>query len=106
MRLVIAEKPSVARDLARVLGAGTRRSGFLEGSGLRVSWCFGHMCELQEPAHYDSAWRSWSLAALPMLPDGFEIKVREGARDQFGILRRLLNDSAIEEVVNACDAGR
>jgi len=106
MRLVIAEKPSVARDIARVLGAGTRRDGYLEGNGLLVSWCFGHMAELSEPAHYDPAWKRWSLASLPMLPQRFEVKLRKGAKDQFAVLQRLLRSSHVEEVVNACDAGR
>lgn len=104
MRVVVAEKPSVARDLARVLGAGTRRDGYLEGGGLAITWCFGHMAELREPAHYDPAWKRWSLASLPMIPEAFEVQVRSGARDQFQVLERLLRSA--EDVVNACDAGR
>ncbi len=104
MRVVVAEKPSVARDLARVLGANQRHDGFLEGNGLRITWCFGHMAELQEPAHYDPAWKRWSLDTLPMLPEVFHVKTREGAKDQFAVIQDLLADA--EEVVNACDAGR
>jgi len=104
MRVVVAEKPSVARDLARVLGANQRRNGFLEGNGLRITWCFGHMAELQEPAHYDPAWKRWSLDTLPMLPEAFHVKTREGAKEQFAVIKGLLADA--EEVVNACDAGR
>lgn len=106
MRLLIAEKPSVARDLARVLGANQRRDGYLEGNGLRVSWCFGHMCELEEPAHYDPAWKPWSLSSLPMIPEPFALRVRDGAKEQFAKLRQLLNAKEVEEVVNCCDAGR
>lgn len=106
MRVVIAEKPSVARDLARVLGAGAKRDGFLEGNGLRITWCFGHMAELVPPEAYDPAWKRWQLDTLPMLPDDFEVQVREGAKEQMDVLRRLTNDPATESVVNACDAGR
>jgi len=106
MRVVVAEKPSVARDLARVLGATNKRNGFIEGSGLRISWCFGHMAELEEPAHYDERWKRWSIDTLPMLPEQFDIRVRKGAADQMKVLRSLLRGSDVEEVVNACDAGR
>ncbi|MEZ4322753.1 MAG: DNA topoisomerase 3 [Myxococcota bacterium] len=106
MRLVIAEKPSVARDLARVLGAGSRREGYLEGNGLRISWCFGHMAELAPPETYDPDWKRWRLETLPMLPAQFEVQVREGAEDQMRVLRQLMDDRAVEEIVNACDAGR
>lgn len=106
MRVVIAEKPSVARDLARVLGASTRRDGFLEGRGLRITWCFGHMAELVPPEAYDPGWKRWRLETLPMLPDAFEVQVREGAADQMKVLKRLVRDAEVEAVVNACDAGR
>ncbi len=104
MRLVIAEKPSVARDLARVLGANSRRDGYLEGNGLRISWCFGHMAELAPPETYDETWRRWRLDTLPMLPEAFQVQVRDGAEQQMHVLRRLLSEA--EDVVNACDAGR
>lgn len=106
MRLVIAEKPSVARDLARVLGADTRRNGYLEGPGLRVSWCFGHMAELAPPEIYDPGWKRWQIGTLPMLPERFQVRVRQGAEDQMQVLRGLLHDDGVEVVVNACDAGR
>ncbi len=104
MRVVVAEKPSVARDLARVLGATQRHNGYLEGNGLCITWCFGHMAELEEPAHYDPAWRRWALDALPMLPHSFDVKLRDGAKDQFSVIAQLLGRA--EDVVNACDAGR
>jgi len=104
VRVVVAEKPSVARDLARVLGASRRASGCLLGDGLAITWCFGHMAELQEPAHYDPAWKRWSLQSLPMVPERFEVKLRRDVGDQFAVIRRLLREA--EDVVNACDAGR
>ncbi|MCB9674177.1 MAG: DNA topoisomerase 3 [Alphaproteobacteria bacterium] len=106
MRLVIAEKPSVARDLARVLGAGSRHDGYLEGNGLRITWCFGHMAELAPPETYDPDWKRWRLETLPMVPEQFDVQVRSGAEDQMRVLRRLLADDGVEAVVNACDAGR
>jgi len=107
MRVVIAEKPSVARDLARVLGAGQRRDGFLEGSGLRITWCVGHLAELEEPAHYDTTWKRWSLDSLPIVPeDGFDVRLRADVADRFRVIERLLNDPSTRGVINACDAGR
>lgn len=106
MRVVIAEKPSVARDLARVLGATSKRDGFIEGKGLQITWCFGHMAELVPPEVYDAGWKRWALDTLPMLPDAFQVQVREGAADQMKVLKRLVGDKRVECVVNACDAGR
>jgi len=106
MILVLAEKPSVARDIARVVGATRREKGFLSGDDVRVSWCHGHMAELVEPAHYSPEWKVWALNRLPMLPEQFEVQVREGAQEQWKVLRMLLRDKKVTEVVNACDAGR
>lgn len=106
MRLLIAEKPSVARDLARVLGASRKAEGYLEGDGLWISWCVGHLAELEEPAHYDAAWKRWSLDTLPMLPESFALKARKEGRDQFRVLQRLLKAREVDEVINCCDAGR
>jgi DNA topoisomerase-3 len=106
VRLVVTEKPSVARDLARVLGIQSRTRGWIEGDGLVITWCVGHLVELQEPAHYDPAWRRWALETLPMVPERFELRPRKGAQDQWAIVRRWLTDRRVEEVVNACDAGR
>ncbi|MBX2802437.1 MAG: DNA topoisomerase 3 [Myxococcales bacterium] len=106
MRVVVAEKPSVARDVARVLGASTRGQGVIHGAGLAVTWCHGHMAELQEPAFYDAAWKSWSLQGLPMLPERMALRLRGEAGDQFGVLESLLRHPELEDVVNACDAGR
>jgi DNA topoisomerase-3 len=106
MRVVVAEKPSVARDLARVLGASRKSQGYLEGEGLVITWCHGHLAELEEPAHYDPAWKRWSFDTLPMVPATFELRLREGAKDQFAVVKRLLGAREVEDVVNACDAGR
>jgi len=106
MRLVVAEKPSVARDLAKVLGVRARGEGCLRGDDLVITWCVGHLVELEEPAHYDEAWKRWRLDALPMLPERFELRARKGARDQWRVVRALLRDGRFDDVVNACDAGR
>ena len=80
MDLIVAEKPSVARDLARVLGVPARGAGAFRGAGHVITWCVGHLLELEEPAAYDPAWKPWRLEALPMLPDRFRLRpVRSGA---------------------------
>jgi DNA topoisomerase-3 len=107
MRLVVAEKPSVARDLGRVIGATAKGDACLEGAGLRVTWCIGHLAELEDPAHYQAAWKRWSFDTLPMIPEKFDLRVREGdIREHFAALKRMLRDRAVTEVINACDAGR
>lgn len=106
MRLVIAEKPSVARDLARVLGATRRGAGYLEGRGLVVTWCVGHLLELEDPAHYNAGWKRWQMESLPMVPERFALRVRRGAGKQWGVVRGLLREGRFEGVINACDAGR
>jgi len=105
-KLIIAEKPSVGRDIARVVGATSRRDGFLEGRGVRVSWCVGHLAELCEPHEYDAAWKSWAPRLLPIVPDRFRIRPSKHGARQLAVLRTLLRDSALIEVINACDAGR
>ena len=106
VELLIAEKPSVARDIARVIGAATRRDGFLEGNGYRVGWCFGHMLTLWEPHQYDPAWKQWTTKTLPMIPPTFKTKARRGAGKQLTVLRKLARATDITAVINACDAGR
>ena len=103
MKLVISEKPSVARDLSRVLGATKKTRTFFEGNGLRITWCFGHMCELEQPAHYRPEWKKWSMAQLPMIPDQFDIKVRADVTDHWKAIAQLMKDKSISSVVNACD---
>jgi DNA topoisomerase-3 len=106
VQLVIAEKPSVARDLARVLGLRGAGRHAIEGPGRVITWCIGHLVELEEPAAYDPAWKAWRLDALPMLPVAFKLRPVPSTRDQLRTVRELLRDRRFGEVVNACDAGR
>jgi DNA topoisomerase-3 len=106
LQLVIAEKPSVARDLARVLGLRGGGKHAIDGSGRVITWCIGHLVELEEPAAYDPAWKAWRLDTLPMLPATFKLRPVAGTRDQLRAVRELLRDRRFDEVVNACDAGR
>ncbi|MFM7203195.1 MAG: DNA topoisomerase 3 [Myxococcota bacterium] len=105
-RLLIAEKPSVARDIARVLGVQRKHNGFLEGSGWLITWCIGHLVELMEPHEYFPEWKRWSLQSLPMLPDQFKLRPVKQTEDQFRTVERLLMRADVDTVVNACDAGR
>jgi len=106
VQLVIAEKPSVARDLARVLGMRGTGKHAIDGAGRVITWCIGHLVELEEPAAYDAAWKAWRLDTLPMLPGAFKLRPVQGTRDQLRAVRELLRDRRFTEVVNACDAGR
>lgn len=106
MRLVIAEKPSVAQSIAAVLGAKVRHDGYLEGGGYIVSWCFGHLAELADAAVYNADYAKWTLASLPIVPTSFRFSVRSDKKKQFDLLRELLRRENVTEVVNACDAGR
>lgn len=105
-KLVIAEKPSVARDLARVLGASSRQNGFFQGKGWLITWCVGHLVELCEPHEYNSNWKRWSLHTLPMIPNAFRLRPVSRTKQQFQIVQRLLRRKDVKGVVNACDAGR
>ncbi len=104
--LVIAEKPSVARDIAAVLSATQRGQGFLEGNGYVVTWAIGHLVALAEPHEMNPEWKRWSLSALPMLPDAWPLVVGESTRDQFDVVKRLLRSREITDVICATDAGR
>ncbi|MFV0376576.1 MAG: DNA topoisomerase, partial [Mangrovibacterium sp.] len=106
MKLCIAEKPSVAREIAQIIGAQTRRDGFFEGNGYWVSWTFGHLCTLKEPNDYTDKWKYWDMRQLPMIPARFGIKVIDdnGVKKQFGILEKLIADA--EEIINCGDAGQ
>jgi DNA topoisomerase-3 len=107
MQLIVAEKPSVGRDLARVLGLGRGGGGgFIAGKERVITWCVGHLVELDEPASYDPKWKAWRLDTLPMLPDRFRLRAVKGSRDQLQVVKGLLRDDRFQEVVNACDAGR
>ncbi|MCM1107614.1 MAG: DNA topoisomerase 3 [Clostridium sp.] len=106
MIVCIAEKPSVARDIAHVLGANQSHSGYMEGNGYQVTWTFGHLCELKEPHEYSALWKSWSLSALPMIPQRFGIKLKndKGIAEQFATIERLMQ--AADGIVNCGDAGQ
>lgn len=106
MKVCITEKPSVARDIAAILGASVRRDGYYEGNGYQVTWTYGHLCELKAPADYTELWKVWSLAALPMIPPRFGIKVidQESIRRQFSVIESLV--SGADEVINCGDAGQ
>ena len=106
MIVCIAEKPSVARDIAQVLGAVERHEGYLEGNGYQVTWTFGHLCELKYPEDYYEQWHRWSLAALPMIPQRFGIRLKndKGIRKQFAIIKSLMEKA--DKIINCGDAGQ
>lgn len=106
VRLIVAEKPSVARDIAKVVGANERRSGFLASKSDWVTWCVGHLVELVEPHEYAARFKSWRFDDLPILPREFKLRPIAQTEDQFRVLTRLLTAAEVDEVVNACDAGR
>ena len=106
MKLVIAEKPSVAQSLAKVIGANKRQDGYLEGSGYLVSWCVGHLVELSAPERYDERFAKWRLEDLPILPERFLYEVSAGTRKQYQILKTLMERSDVTSLVCATDAGR
>ena len=106
MKLVIAEKPSVAQSLAAVLGATERKNGYLDGNGWLVSWCFGHLAGLADAAAYDPDYAKWRYDDLPILPENWRFTIAKDKREQFDVLRTLLRREDVSEVVNACDAGR
>ena len=106
MIVCIAEKPSVARDIARILGANSSHDGYMEGNGYQVTWTFGHLCTLKEPGDYTPAWRPWALTQLPMVPQRFGIKLidDQGIKKQFATIERLMQ--AADGIVNCGDAGQ
>jgi DNA topoisomerase III len=104
--LVVAEKPSVARDIAAVLGALQRKQGSIEGNGYVITWAIGHLVGLAEPHQMNPAWKQWSMARLPMLPSTWPLVVSESTGEQFEVVKKLLRSRAIKDVVCATDAGR
>ena len=106
MKVCIAEKPSVAKDIARILGANSTRNGYMEGNGYQVTWTFGHLCELKEPHDYTRNWTYWSLGSLPMIPSRCGIKLieDEGIKKQFDVIKGLFQ--AADEIINCGDAGQ
>lgn len=106
MKLCITEKPSVAKDIAQILGADVRRDGYFEGGDYKVTWTFGHLCTLKEPGDYEERWKRWALGVLPMIPARFGIKVipDKGIEKQFHVIESLISEA--DEVINCGDAGQ
>ena len=106
MKVCIAEKPSVAKEIAQILGAKTRKDGFFEGNGYAVTWTFGHFCTLKTPDDYQAHWKKWDLNSLPMLPERFDTKLisNAGVKKQFGIIKKLMKEASL--VINCGDAGQ
>ena len=109
MIVCIAEKPSVAEDIAKIIGATQRHrvgrnAGYFEGNGYQVTWTFGHLCELKDPEQYTPYWKTWSLSALPMIPERFGIRLKEGVEEQFDVIRELFGKA--ERIINCGDAGQ
>ena len=106
MKLVIAEKPSVALTLAKVIGANTKKDGYCEGNGYIVSWCVGHLIQMSNPDKINSQWKIWSLGNLPMIPKEYKYEITKATKKQYAVLKKLLDSDRVDTVVNACDAGR
>lgn len=106
MKLVIAEKPSVAISIAKVIGANKKKDGYYEGNGYRVSWCVGHLIQMANPDVYDEKYAKWNITDLPIVPKNYKYEIAKSTRKQFNILKKLMNDKEIDMVINACDAGR
>ena len=106
MKLVIAEKPSVAISIAKVIGANKKKDGYYEGNGYRVSWCVGHLIQMANPNAYDEKYAKWNMADLPIIPSDYKYEVAKATKKQFNILKKLMNGKEIDMVINACDAGR
>ena len=106
MKLVLAEKPSVAMSLSKVIGADQRGDGYMEGNGYLVSWCVGHLVELSQPEAYDAKYVKWSIADLPILPQKWQYLVSASTKKQFGILQKLMHRPDVDSIVNSCDSGR
>lgn len=106
MNLVIAEKPSVAISIAKVIGATKKKDGYYEGNGYKVSWCVGHLIKMANPESYDEKYSKWNMADLPIIPKEYKYEIAKSTKKQFMILKKLMNDKDIDTVINACDAGR
>ena len=106
MELVIAEKPSVALSISKVIGAKNKKDGYYEGNGYRVSWCVGHLIQMANPDAYDEKYAKWKIDNLPIIPSEYKYEVAKATKKQFNTLKKLMNDKEIDTVINACDAGR
>ena len=105
-KLVIAEKPSVAISITKVIGAKNKKDGYYEGNGYKVSWCVGHLIQMANPDAYDEKYAKWKIDDLPIIPKEYKYEVAKATKKQFAVLKKLMNDKAIDTVINACDAGR
>ena len=106
MKLVLAEKPSVAMSLSKVIGADQRGDGYMEGNGYLVSWCVGHLVELSQPEAYDEKYAKWKYDDLPILPEHWQYQVSASTKKQFGILKKLMQRKDVESLICATDAGQ
>ena len=106
MKLVLAEKPSVAQSIAKVIGANKRNDGYVEGNGYIVSWCIGHLVELAMPESYDEKYKRWRYEDLPILPEEWKYQISSNTKKQFGIIKKLMDRKDVESLVYATDAGR
>lgn len=106
MNLVIAEKPSVALSIAKVIGAKNKKDGYYEGNRYRVSWCVGHLIQMSNPDSYDEKYAKWNIDDLPIIPSEYKYEVAKATKKQFNTLKKLMNDKEVDTVINACDAGR
>ncbi len=106
-KLIVAEKPSVAKAIAAVIAPGCKqRRGYLEGNGYLISWCYGHLAKLADASYYDSGYAKWNMKDLPILPRSFRFRIQDDKKEQFDVLHSLMRQGNITEVINACDAGR
>lgn len=106
MKLVIAEKPSVAMSIAKVIGAKNKKDGYYEGNDYRVSWCVGHLVQMANPDNYDEKYKKWRIEDLPIIPKEYKYEIVNTTKKQFNILKKLMNSKEVDAVINACDAGR
>ncbi|WP_010248082.1 DNA topoisomerase 3 [Peptoniphilus rhinitidis] len=106
MKLVIAEKPSVAMSIAKVIGAKNKKEGYYEGNDYRVSWCVGHLVQMANPDSYDEKYKKWRIEDLPIIPKEYKYEIVNTTKKQFNILKKLMNSKEVDTIINACDAGR
>ena len=106
MKLIIAEKPSVAMSIAKLIGAKNKKDGYYEGNDYRVSWCVGHLVQMANPDSYDEKYKKWRIEDLPIIPKEYKYEIVNTTKKQFNILKKLMNSKEVDAVINACDAGR
>ncbi|HEO3057701.1 TPA: DNA topoisomerase 3 [Streptococcus agalactiae] len=106
MKLVIAEKPSVAMSIAKAIGAKNKKDGYYEGNDYRVSWCVGHLVQMANPDNYDEKYKKWRIEDLPIIPKEYKYEIVNTTKKQFNILKKLMNSKEVDTIINACDAGR